>query len=103
MIETLTSSPFSLVLCEVRDCSKCRLSWYTGTGSQFKHTTNVSLYYQKDNITHGGGANFNGRVAECESVDSLTITGTQTLSCALGLQESMKGYAYVNSTFKLLT
>lgn len=47
----------------------------------------------KDNITHGGGANFNSRVAKCESVDSLTITGAQTLSCALGLQESMKGYA----------
>ena len=39
-----------------------------------------------NNITHGGGANFNSRVAKCESVNSLTITGAQTLGCTLGLQ-----------------
>lgn len=37
-------------------------------------------------ITYGSGANFNSRVTKCKSVHSLTITGTQTLGGALGLQ-----------------
>ena len=47
--------------------------------------------YSINNITHGGGANFNGRVAKCESVNSLTVTGAQTLSCTLGLQAREHG------------
>ena len=41
---------------------------------------------KSENIAHRSGANINGRVTKRESVHSLIVTGTQTLSCTLGLQ-----------------